>query len=128
MQKISRQQQRENCKKWGRALRSGNYKPSAGFYRCNDTYSPAGVGLDVSSVSEWRLVVEDDSRKIYSYVLLSDEDGTNVSYTSSDILHAHYGMSYEKIDYIATMFDKCKSFLDIAVLVDWELNLREEEK
>ena len=82
----------------------------------------------MSGISEWRVIAEGSAYKIYSYVLLSDEDGTNVSYTSSDILHAHYGMSYEKIDYIATMFDKGKSFLDIAVLVDWELNLREEEK
>ena len=114
MQKISRQQQRENCKKWIDALRSRDYQPSNGFYRCNDTYSPAGVGLDVSGVSEWRVIAEGITDKVYSYVLLSDEDDTDISHTSSDILHAHYGLSYEKIDHIATMFDKGKSFVDIA--------------
>ena len=73
----------------------------------------------MSGVSEWRLVVEDGSRKIYSYVLLSDEDDTDISHTSSDILHAHYGLSYEKIDHIATMFDKGKSFNYISTWIAW---------
>ena len=124
MQKITKQQQRENCKKWIDALRSEDYKPSEGFFRFNNTYSPAGVGLDVSGASEWRVIVRTGyatnhpHNHIYSYVIIGESEH-EICHTAYDILHTYYGLSYEQLDEIANIFDKGKSFDYIATWIDW---------